>query len=104
MKMEIDNERAQSYQNIAKDRLAPLGQVYITHSHGGHGVDSEETDRRNIKRRQEFEVLYRQYQLELKAKDKKKKEENANVEKRQQRESRIQAIREKKFMEELLSH
>jgi L-ascorbate metabolism protein UlaG (beta-lactamase superfamily) len=81
----------------AKDRLAPLDQVSITHSHGGHVVDSEETDRRNIKQRQEFEVLYRQYQLKLKAKEKKKMDENANVEKPQQRESRFQAIREKKF-------
>ena len=79
MKREIVNERAQSYQSIYdilmdnvrpdKDRLAPLGQVSITHSHGGHGVDSEETDRRILKQKQEFEVLYRQYQLELKAKE-----------------------------------
>jgi hypothetical protein len=34
----------------------------------------------------------------------KKREEEAHVEKRLQRESRIQAIREKKFQEELLSH
>jgi hypothetical protein len=70
MKMEMANERAQSYQNIydilmdnvrrAKDRLAPLGQVSITHSHAaGHGVDSEETDRRILKQKQEFETLYR---------------------------------------------
>jgi|LauGreDrversion4_2_1035121.scaffolds.fasta_scaffold719625_1 hypothetical protein len=61
MKMEMANERAQSYQNIydilmdnvrrAKDRLAPLGQVSITHSNGmgGHGIDSEETDRRILR-------------------------------------------------------
>ena len=113
--MELANERAQSYQNIydilmdnvrrAKDRLAPLGQVSITHSHpGGHGIDSEETDRRILRQKQEFETLYRQYQLEIKAKELKKREEDAQVEKRLQRESRIQAIREKKFQEELLSH
>ena len=37
----------------AKDRLAPLGQVSITHSHmggGAHGgIDSEETDRRILR-------------------------------------------------------
>jgi hypothetical protein len=58
MKMELVNERAQSYQNIydilmdnvrrAKDRLAPLGQVSISHSHV-QGVDSEETDRRILR-------------------------------------------------------
>ena len=89
MKMEMANERAQSYQNIydilmdnvrrAKDRLAPLGQVSITHPHGvgGHGIDSEETDRRILRQKQEFETLYRQYQLEIKAKELKKREEDA---------------------------
>ena len=116
MKMEMANERAQSYQNIydilmdnvrrAKDRLAPLGQVSITHSNGmgGHGIDSEETDRRILRQKQEFETLYRQYQLEIKAKEMKKREEDAQIQKRLQRESRIQSIREKKFQEELLSH
>lgn len=91
--MELANERAQSYQNIydilmdnvrrAKDRLAPLGQVSITHSQAGHlGIDSEETDRRILRQKQEFETLYRQYQLELKAKEQKKRDEDANVEKR----------------------
>lgn len=64
MKLELANERAQSYQNIydilmdnvrrAKDRLAPLGQVSITHSHvggGAHGIDSEETDRRILRQK-----------------------------------------------------
>ena len=75
----------------AKDRLAPLGQVSITHSHGGgaHGIDSEETDRRILRQKQEFETLYRQYQLEIKAKEQKKREEDAHVQKRLQRESRI---------------
>ena len=74
MKQEMANDRAQSYQNIydilmdnvrrAKDRLAPLGQVSITHSqnpNGPGGVDSEETDRRIMRQKQEFETLYRQY-------------------------------------------
>jgi len=65
MKQEMVNERAQSYQNIyqilmdnvkrAKDRLAPLGQVIP------RADDSEETDRRIVKQKQEFETLYRQY-------------------------------------------
>jgi hypothetical protein len=93
MKAEMVNERAQSYQNIyqilmdnvkrAKDRLAPLGQVQM------RSEDSEETDRRILRQKQEFEALYRQYQNELKAKELKKKDEDTKVEKRLQRESRI---------------
>jgi predicted TPR repeat methyltransferase len=93
MKAEMVNERAQSYQNIyqilmdnvkrAKDRLAPLGQVQM------RSEDSEETDRRILRQKQEFETLYRQYQNELKAKELKKKDEDTKVEKRLQRESRI---------------
>ncbi len=40
----------------------------------------------------------------MKAKEMKKKDEDVHVEKRLQRESRTQAIRERKFQEELLSH
>jgi len=68
------------------------------------GDDSEETDRRIIRQKQEFETLYRQYQNELKAKEFKKKDEDTKQEKRLQRESRIQAIRERKFQEELMQH
>ena len=82
----------------AKDRLAPLGQVYQ------RGEDTEETDRRIIKQKQEFETLYRQYQNEMKTREMKKKDEDAKTEKRLQRESRTQTIRERKFQEELLSH
>ncbi|TNV71269.1 hypothetical protein FGO68_gene536 [Halteria grandinella] len=82
----------------AKDRLAPLGAVV------NKGDDSEETDRRIIRQKQEFETLYRQYQNELKAKEFKKKDEDTKQEKRVQRESRIQAIRERKFQEELMQH
>jgi stress response protein YsnF len=67
----------------AKDRLAPLGQVQM------RSEDSEETDRRILRQKQEFEALYRQYQNELKAKELKKKDEDTKVEKRLQRESRI---------------
>jgi hypothetical protein len=59
------NDRAQSYQNVyqilmdnvkrAKERLAPLGHMIQ------RGDDTEETDRRIIKQKQEFETLYRQY-------------------------------------------
>lgn len=52
---------AQSYENVyqtlmdnvrrAKDRLAPLGVVGT--------ADSEETDRRILRQKQEFETLYR---------------------------------------------
>ena len=40
----------------------------------------------------------------MKTKELKKKEEDAKLEKRLQRESRIQSIREKKFQDELLQH
>ena len=82
----------------AKDRLAPLGQVVH------RGDNTEETDRRIHKQKQEFETLYRQYQNEMKTKEQRKKEEEGKVEKRMQRETRIQSIRERKFQEELLQH
>lgn len=106
MKAEMVQDRAQSYQNIyqilmdnvkrAKDRLAPLG--------AHKADDAEETDRRILRQKQEFETLYRQYQNEMKAKQVKKKDEDSKLEKRLQREQRIQAIRERKFQEELLQH
>ena len=102
------NDRAQSYQNVyqilmdnvkrAKERLAPLGHLIQ------RGDDTEETDRRIIKQKQEFETLYRQYQNEAKAKEFKKQGEEGKVEKRQHRDSKTQAIRERKFQEELLQH
>ena len=67
-------ERAQSYQNIyqilmdnvqkAKDRLAHLGQPTKR-------ADEmiEETDRRIIKQKQEFDALYKQYIVDLKNRD-----------------------------------
>ncbi len=107
MRQEMVNERAQSYQNIyqilmdnvkrAKDRLAPLGQAV-------QRDDSEETDRRILRQKQEFEALFRQYQNELKAREMRKTTEDAKVEKRTQRDSKIQTIRERKFQEELLQH
>ena len=106
------NDRQQSYQNVydilmenvrrAKDRLAPLGQVHNTRAVGEDMT--EETDRRIIRQKQEFEALYRQYQNELKARELRKKDEDQLVEKRIQREQRIQAIRERKFHEELMAH
>ena len=65
------------------------------------GDDSEETDRRIFRQKQEFETLYRQYQNELKAKEFKRKDEDVKQERRIKRESRIQAIRERKFQDEL---
>jgi hypothetical protein len=108
MKAEMVNDRAQSYQNIyqilmdnvkrAKDRLAPLG------AQNPKGDDSEETDRRIFRQKQEFETVYRQYQNELKAKEFKRKDEDVKQERRIKRESRIQAIRERKFQDELQQH
>ena len=67
----------------AKDRLAPLGQVSVHQNRTVNGVeDTEETDRRIIRQKQEFETLYRQYQNELKARELKKKDEDAHLEKR----------------------
>jgi hypothetical protein len=40
----------------------------------------------------------------MKTKEQRKKEEEGKVEKRMQRETRIQSIRERKFQEELLQH
>ena len=68
------------------------------------GEDTEETDRRILRQKQEFETLYRQYQGEMKTREQRKNTEKGKDEKRLQRESRIQAIRERKFQEELLSH
>lgn len=72
----IDNVRR------AKDRLAPLGVMGAT-------ADSEETDRRILRQKQEFETLYRQYQNEAKAKELKRDKEAEKDEKRHARESRI---------------
>lgn len=98
-------DRAQSYENIyqilmdnvkrAKDRLAPLGKA--AHGAGLASDNTEETDRRIIRQKQEFEALYRQYQNELKTREIRKKEELTKVERRANRETRIQAIRERKF-------
>lgn len=84
MKQELANERAQSYDNIyqilmdnvrrAKDRLAPLGQVPL--------ADSEETDRRIARQKQEFETLYRQYQAEMKTREAKKQLHEGRLQKR----------------------
>ena len=79
-------ERAQSYQNIynilmdnvtkAKERLAPLGQPI-------QGLDNaEETDRRILKKKQEFEALYRQYQHEMKTREAKKRHEDSKTNKK----------------------
>jgi len=57
-----------------------------------------------MRQKQEFETLYRQYQNEIKAKEMKKMGEDGKQEKRVKRESRIQAIRERKFQEELFQH
>ena len=91
--MMIPNDRQQSYQNIydilmdnvkrAKDRLAPLGQVHSIHHRTVGGEDTEETDRRINRQKQEFETLYRQYQNELKTREARKKDEDTHVEKRQ---------------------
>jgi len=87
-----NGDRAQSYENVyqilmdnvrrAKDRLAPLGLMGAT-------ADSEETDRRILRQKQEFETLYRQYQNEAKAKELKRDKELEKDEKRHARESRI---------------
>jgi len=79
-----NGDRAQSYENVrrAKDRLAPLGVMGAT-------ADSEETDRRILRQKQEFETLYRQYQNEAKAKELKRDKELVKDEKRHARESRI---------------
>ena len=81
----------------AKEKLAPIG-------HLGSRLDNvEETDRRILQQKQEFEVLYRQYQQELV--HKRGVQNNPCVkEKKVARDERIQAIREKKFSEELASH
>lgn len=108
MKNEIMNERAQSYQNIyqilmdnvrkAKDRLA-----HLAHPHGSID-DVEETDRRILKQKQEFEALYRQYHMEMKQKEMRKKQDESKTQKKVQREVKIQTIKEKKFQDELLNH
>ncbi|CDW83414.1 UNKNOWN [Stylonychia lemnae] len=108
MKNEIMNERAQSYQNIyqilmdnvrkAKDRLA-----HLAHPHGSID-DVEETDRRILKQKQEFEALYRQYHMEMKQKEMRKKQDESKSQKKIQREVKIQTIKEKKFQDELLNH
>ena len=70
MKGEMMNDRAKSYENIyhilmdnvrkAKDRLANLGLP------NGSIDDEGETDRRILRQKQEFEALYRQYNMESK--------------------------------------
>jgi hypothetical protein len=82
----------------AKDRLAPLGAIQPK------GDDSEETDRRIFRQKAEFETLYRQYMNEQKAKEVKRKEEDSKIERRLRRETRIQAIRERKFQNDLMQH
>lgn len=111
MQAEQPHDRAQSYQNVyqilmdnvrrAKDRLAPLGQGGPT---GGASIESVETDRRILRQKQEFETLFRQYQNDVKTKEARRKDEEGKVERRLQRESRIQAIRDRRFQEDLLQH
>lgn len=82
----------------AKQRLAPLGQPIA-------GIDNaEETDRRIMKKKQEFEQLYRQYHHEMKQKEARKKHEDSKSHKKVQREVKTQQIKERKFQEELLNH
>lgn len=110
MQAEQPLDRAQSYQNVyqilmdnvrrAKDRLAPLGQA----APGGASLESVETDRRILRQKQEFETLYRQYQNDVKTKEARRKDEEGKQERRLQRESRIQAIRDRRFQEDLLQH
>lgn len=54
----------------ARQRLAPLGNVAV------RGEDTEETDRRITKVKQEFDILSKHYQNEIKAKENKKKGED----------------------------
>jgi DNA/RNA-binding domain of Phe-tRNA-synthetase-like protein len=75
----------------AKEKLAPIGHM------GSRLGEVEETDRRIIRQKQEFDALYRQYMQELKSKEKRRTEGTGNLEKRLQREQKIQAIRERKF-------
>jgi hypothetical protein len=63
-----------------------------------------ETDRRILRQKQEFEALYRQYEMEMKQKEYRKKYENDKVQKKLQREMKIQAIKEQKFQEEMNNH
>jgi hypothetical protein len=76
MKEGILSERAQSYQNIyeilmdnvqkAKDRLAHLGEV------NGRMDADEETDKRILRQKMEFDALLKQYLMETRAKEHKK--------------------------------
>ena len=103
----MKNDRAQSYQNIyqilmdnvrkAKDRMANLGSV--------NQIDNvEETDRRILRQKQEFEALYRQYQQEVKQRETKKRLEGSKNQKSVAREQKIQTIKERKFQDDLLNH
>jgi hypothetical protein len=108
MQTEMINERAQSYQNIyqilmdnvrkAKDRLANLGEPH------GPREGVEETDRRILRQKQEFEALYRLYHHDMKQRNTRKAVEDQKLEKKLMREHKIQAIKERKFQEELLNH
>jgi len=109
MKGDIMNERAKSYQNIyqilmdnvkkAKDRLAGLGLP-----NGSIDPLEGETDRRILKQKQEFEALYRQYMQDMKQKHQKKRHDESKVQRSVMREQKIQAIKERKFQEELFNH
>jgi len=105
-KEDIMNERAMSYQNIynilsdnvkkAKENMAHLGEE------GDSRLD-EETDRRILRQKQEFENLLREYMQESKAREQQHERVSKIQEKQQKRDDKIQRIREHKFEEELIN-
>lgn len=108
MTADMPQERAQSYQNIynklmdnvtnAKQRLAPLGIP-------NNRIDSaEETDRRILSKKREYEALYRQYEHEVKAREAKKRHEDSKNSKKAQRDNKIMQIKSQKFQQELQNH
>lgn len=103
----MNTGRAQSYENIysilmdnvqrAKDRLAHLGET-------DQRKDFEEdTDRRILKQKMEFDALLNEYLHDTKVKQTKKHFEDEKIQKQFMREQKIQTIKEKKFEEDLIN-
>ena len=63
----------------------------------------EETDKRIIKQKQEFDALLKTYLQEAKMREYKKNDQQRVVEKQLQRESKIQSIKDRKFEEDLMN-
>jgi hypothetical protein len=81
----------------AKDRLAHLGETETRRDM------EEDTDRRILKQKQEFDALLNEYLHENKVKEARKMYEDNKIQKQFVREQKIQSIKEKKFEEDLVN-